>query len=388
VAEGLTTNALITAARREGYKVSEHQLKNWRREGLIPRPSQSHRRGVRGSEARFPPGTLEQLLVVCRLHTHERRLTELRFDVWWEGYWIEPTMLKPSIAALLDAPLAPLRDHLERHRDPHEAALALVEAPAESPKASRSPLVRLIRARVGRDDAKLQTFVVALLTMLFGGEPVWETPDVGLDDPESDPREVVHAALGFSRAESDRLDSGDPLLVDAPDVVAVLEPLKARGVLSLDPSPRVFSTTEEELERALEHAWALADGVGALAGISELRHGRDAGGLGIVSAMERSDLRYLRALVTWIALCSGDLFATDTARDNLSAFREQGTVLRAQLELSKAFPGYRPYFTPGGEERLRALSREERDQIEQTLNAYLDSHPHLRIAVDDEGTIN
>jgi hypothetical protein len=297
-------------------------------------------------------------------------------------------MLKQSLGGLLDAPLAPLRAHLERHGDPHEAALALIEEPGQSPHASRSPLVRLLRARLSRDDAKLQTFAVVLLTMLFGGEPIWQTPDVGLEDSESDPDEVVYAALGFSRAATDLLDADEPLFVERPDVAAVLQQLKARGVLSLDPSRRVASTSDEDLECALQHARTLVDALGALGGTAELRHGRDAGGLGVLSAMQRTDRRYLRALCVWVAVCSGDLFAMEIARENLKVLRERGPMLRAQLELAEAFPGYQSYFAPDGEERVQALPEEERAQIYKNLREYLERHPHLRIAVDDQGTID
>src|SRR2546423_125292 len=107
---GLTPKALLEAARLEGYRVSNDQRKRWAREGLLPHPVQDHVRGIRGSESRYPPGTLEQLVAVARLHRSERRFDELRLDLWWEGYWVEPDRLRASLAGLLDDAVAEFRE--------------------------------------------------------------------------------------------------------------------------------------------------------------------------------------------------------------------------------------------------------------------------------------
>jgi hypothetical protein len=43
--------SLLAAAARAGVTVSSHQLKRWRRAGLMPRPRIEHAPGLRGSRA-------------------------------------------------------------------------------------------------------------------------------------------------------------------------------------------------------------------------------------------------------------------------------------------------------------------------------------------------
>jgi hypothetical protein len=386
VPEGLTAERLITAAKREGYQITRDQLKRWYQQGLLQRPQQSHPPGERGSASTYPPGTLEQLLLVCRLHREERRLDELRFDVWWDEGWVEPTLLRRSLAGLLDAPLERLRLHAEHFSDPHEAALAFIEQPPEATSASRSPVARLLRSRVERDDDKEQTAAVAILTVLFGGEPVWQTHEVGLKEPEANPIELVLSMLGMSRAASDRLDSDQPLLSELPDLASDLGELRASGLLNLQPGARVTDATDEELARALSFGRMLAPLI-VVAHAAEYRHGRDAGGLGIFSASERDDKRYIRALFVWLALCLPDLQHTAHVANTLAALQEQGPGLEAVMQLVEAFPGYKQYLTNGGEKRLAALSDEERQQIAKSIDAYVAGHPTLRSLLADDGTI-
>jgi hypothetical protein len=76
---------LLAGAARAGEEVSDHQLKRWRRAGLIPRPRVVHAKGVRGSRAFYPAWAVEQLIAVARLHRTVRGLDEIVVAVWWEG---------------------------------------------------------------------------------------------------------------------------------------------------------------------------------------------------------------------------------------------------------------------------------------------------------------
>src|SRR5690348_6549327 len=60
-----TKSSLLTRAREAGYQLSERQLKRWH--PLLPGSGQVHLKGTRGSETLYPPGTGNQLLVICEL---------------------------------------------------------------------------------------------------------------------------------------------------------------------------------------------------------------------------------------------------------------------------------------------------------------------------------
>ena len=142
---------LLAGAARAGEQVSAHQLKRWRRAGLIPRPRVVHKEGVRGSRALYPAWAVEQLIAVARLHHTVRGLSELAVAVWWEGHWVATEALP---AALIE-PLQQLSDEAVSARgggrDPYEAADRLLLGMKDDGAPSKA--VALIRSRLsGRAD--------------------------------------------------------------------------------------------------------------------------------------------------------------------------------------------------------------------------------------------
>ncbi len=85
---------LLELAREHDYSVSTMQLARWHRAGLLPRPTQrSLGRGL-GTQSLYPLGTGEQLLLLCKLHKHERRLARLAWQIWWEGYPVDLQLIR------------------------------------------------------------------------------------------------------------------------------------------------------------------------------------------------------------------------------------------------------------------------------------------------------
>jgi hypothetical protein len=85
---------LLELAQERGYSVSTMQLARWHRAGLLPRPLQrSLGRGL-GTQSLYPVGTGEQLLLLCELRKHERRLAQLAWQIWWEGYPVDLGLIR------------------------------------------------------------------------------------------------------------------------------------------------------------------------------------------------------------------------------------------------------------------------------------------------------
>src|SRR5436190_16564894 len=125
MAEGLTGQQLIAAARRSGYKMDENKLKRLRDGGLISRPRPRPTKGIAGIPQIYPEGTLEQLLAVCDLRKEAWYFDELRILVWWHRHWIGNTELRASLKAVIEKnkEVKLLRAEYEQAgKDPYEAA--------------------------------------------------------------------------------------------------------------------------------------------------------------------------------------------------------------------------------------------------------------------------
>lgn len=84
-----SSKQLLELAQEHGYSVSTTQLARWHRAGILPRPEQQSLGRGQGTQSLYPVGTGEQLLLLCELHRHERRLIHLAWRIWWEGYPVD-----------------------------------------------------------------------------------------------------------------------------------------------------------------------------------------------------------------------------------------------------------------------------------------------------------
>lgn len=376
----MTTDQLLDAARRAGLSLTPHALKRWRREGLLRRPEQIHRAGIEGSAARYPPGTLGQLLKVAELRRRERRFDELRFDTWWHDGWVEAGALRRSLMHVLDEPLKEIRAIRRQHTDPFDAAHAVVMASDAS--RGRSPVTRLLRRRAGSGD-DVASAMVPVLVLAFGGEPIWHTQDVGLDEKEADPIELVRRVIGLERASTDALEGDEPWLTELPDVVGDLELLRDSGLLELErPSELIAGTPEGELDRARRLARTLADEMPLFARALELRFDRDAGGFGVFQVTSGRDARWFRAYFVRFCVLLPRLVSPENVRATLSALSAARPGMEAVIAIGNRFPGYKPFLGPMGREHLERLPAEEQEQVAANVRALLAEKPGLEASLN------
>lgn len=156
---------LLTRARQHGYPLSATQLVRWHRAGLLPRPQQRPLKAARGTRSLYPPGTGEQVLLLCSLRTQERRLAHLAWQLWLRGYRVEYGIIRMQLyqaTARLSHWmhwLADVKQAVSQHDA--EQVLDLFERYAEGPL-HLQPL-RRIRKRIGR--AHFSTFLSRLLEL-------------------------------------------------------------------------------------------------------------------------------------------------------------------------------------------------------------------------------
>jgi hypothetical protein len=90
---------LIKSAASLGYAITAAQLARWHRAGLLPRPSQRSLGRGRGTETVYPGGTSVQLVALCHRKEEERRLDRLAFGLWWDGFSVDPDVVKDFLKA-------------------------------------------------------------------------------------------------------------------------------------------------------------------------------------------------------------------------------------------------------------------------------------------------
>jgi hypothetical protein len=278
VKDGISEAELLARVKREGCKVTPRQLKRYRLAGLLHRPAQVHVPGKRGSQSSYPTAALPQLRAICRLRERERRLDELGFWLWWEGHWVDGATITRILSDLCSSQFRDLRRFAAEHADSIEAGEAL----AAQATSSKSPVTRALRRRIGRNEDDFESALVALFALSLGETPIWKSPDVGLDDEETEAsvEQTLERATGLDRATTDSPGGIGPLLDSPPHLPTVFGELQ--GHLSQKAIDSLISSiTAAELERARLDAKVIAEDVPDFVAALESQFGRNVMGLGI-----------------------------------------------------------------------------------------------------------
>lgn len=384
----MTTEQLLVAIALDGREASPSQLKRWAARGLLPHPIQDHRPGTPGSTTRWPPGTLGRLGALLEHHEREHRLERLAFKLWWDGRAIEPAVIRPVLAALIDGAIEPVRAVRCQHPDPFDAADAIVAKARETE--GRSPAFRLLRRRLGGNDSYLDTVMHTFFLLAFGGEPQWDNDHddpAGVDEPSV--RDLIGRAMGFDRARTDRIAGGEPWLAERPDVASELTYLRDAGMFDLcDPARLVRQASDANLEQARKDAVLLCDDLGVIAEGAEAIFGRDIAGLGIASAMGKSgDSDEFRAYFVRYCLLLRHIAPEGSIERIATVAEAAATVARGVIELRATYPKLRQYLKATASTQIDNLPTEIQQHIAARVTAFLDRRPAIRAALDqyDQG---
>jgi hypothetical protein len=101
---------VIAYAGALGYVISAAQLARWHRAGLLPRPCQRPLGRGRGTQTIYPFGTSVQVVALCQIKEEEHRLDRVAFRLWWEGFAVEPEVIRSQLAVTM----GPLEDEIRK----------------------------------------------------------------------------------------------------------------------------------------------------------------------------------------------------------------------------------------------------------------------------------
>lgn len=380
--ETLSLAELRRALRNRRLGFTDSQLKRLRREGLLPMKGQRHRPGVRGSESVYPAWAVDQLEVVARLESGERRFAQLRVLVRWHGGWVRADQLRASLIALLEPMSAAARRMTETAVDKGDRADRLAQELARH--RGRSGVSRLMYRRLKsvREDVERAMFALAALAT---GTPVeWENHDP--DDPTEPLLAVVDRAFGFDRARLDEIGGEGPLLRDRESSQAILAELQQAGAFDLLNAGAAFAAaSDDQIERAFDDAIALAGVVETFDAIQAVA-GDDVAGLGSISELGRAQEPIELVMLVRGLLLLRPLSAKGAFEAVINSATAAAPQLRVAQELCQALPEHAWLLGPGGTERLAALPTEERGRVTGEIRGYLEAHPELAALVEAPGT--
>lgn len=257
-----TADEVIEAARSAGFRVTHDQLRRWHLAGALPRPTQTSLGRPFGTVTLYPAEAKRQVVRLCQLHRHEKRLSHIRWALWWEGYAIDTTVARSFLAYVagdLDKTLSKVRWLLADD----DAANVLFEKSITT-RISHA-LVRQVRKRVGRQRfPQVMDLILRVSIGSFSGYALY-----------GDEQEVFEKGLGVDRARTDRMYLAPPWLQDSEEPLVRLSALlkNASFTSTLD------GADDRELEEArgeLRRFMTLMDGFGQATGH---RFGRGAFGM-------------------------------------------------------------------------------------------------------------
>lgn len=209
---GETREQLLVLAESRGYRVTEHQLARWHREGLLPRPKQRSLGRGRGTQTVYRSGTGQQLLRLCEIHLDgkEKRLLYVAWRLWWEGYEVS---LK-SVRHFLRRVAASLEKELDSLIDPDTGEVSEARWEKWMKSSHEGRLARPVgkmRRRLGSDlMPALMSIMLEVPLGLYQAHPVTGLEDAAEDDSDTG---IVGRALGLDRGASGRRSSGAARLV-------------------------------------------------------------------------------------------------------------------------------------------------------------------------------
>jgi len=107
-----------------GFDVTRDQLARLHRRRLISQPFQGPSTG-RGHVSMFPSGTAQRVLRISQLKEGTKQLDELAWRLWWEGYDVEPDLVRSYLlkkAARWDEQLREIRSAANSSGTPDDDA--------------------------------------------------------------------------------------------------------------------------------------------------------------------------------------------------------------------------------------------------------------------------
>ncbi|MGB8197841.1 MAG: hypothetical protein WCF25_12625 [Acidimicrobiales bacterium] len=182
-----------------GVETTRDQLARLHRRRLISEPFHDQN-GGRSSLARYPAGTAERMLRISQLRSSTKQLDELAWRLWWEGFDVEPDLIRTYL----------LKRATRWDEQLREIRMVAAEAP-EVEKTERDvlesvffehlkvgPAVVSARKRLGRGSELYAEFSALLIDLMNADLSSLDHVETSLFDRESD-----HAGAEETRRAGD-----------------------------------------------------------------------------------------------------------------------------------------------------------------------------------------
>jgi hypothetical protein len=169
-----------------GIETTRDQLARLHRRRLIGEPFHDQN-GGRSSLARYPAGTAERMLRISQLRSNTKQLDELAWRLWWEGFDVEPDLIRTYLlkrATRWDEQLRELRMVASEVNDDEKGERdVLEEVFFEHLKVG--PAMVSARKRLGRGSELYAEFSALLIDLMHGDLSSLDRVDFGLFDREA-----------------------------------------------------------------------------------------------------------------------------------------------------------------------------------------------------------
>lgn len=268
-----------------GFLTTRDQLARLHRRRLISAPFQEQS-GGRAALSRYPAGTAERMLRLSQLRGGTKQLDELAWRLWWEGFDVEPDLIRTYLlkrAARWDEQHREIRmtspspdDDVKGERDILEAVFF--------EHLKTGPAIASARKRLSRGSELYSEFAALLIDLIHGDLTFMDQPSKGLfeQSPEglfSNRDAPEHRRAGLSALDAMRSGMDTPFSL----VVGVLddkEIANARPVAL-------------RLLGLVAHVGTIVDNV-----FGGVGHGRDNVGKSLVSMAENTEEQVIALLLT------------------------------------------------------------------------------------------
>ena len=268
-----------------GVETTRDQLARLHRRRLIGEPFHDSS-GGRSSLARYPAGTAERMLRISQLRSSTKQLDELAWRLWWEGFDVEPDLIRTYLlkrATRWDEQLREIRMVAGESPEVEKGERdVLEEVFFEHLKVG--PAMVSARKRLGRGSELYAEFTGLLIDLIHGDLSSLDRTDGGLFE-----RVAPNAAVEVRSDESRR--AGELALIA---MQASMETPFIQLVASLD---------DKEIANARPVALRL---LGLIANVGSIvqevfggsGHGRDNVGKSLITMAENSEEQVLALLLT------------------------------------------------------------------------------------------
>ena len=265
-----------------GVETTRDQLARLHRRRLIGEPFHDQG-GGRSSLTRYPAGTAERMLRISQLRSSTKQLDELSWRLWWEGFDVEPDLIRTYLlkrATRWDEQLRELRVVAEANNDESGGRDVLDEVFFQHLKAG--PAMVSARKRLGRGSELYAEFSALLIDLMHGDLSSLERVDGGLFDRE---------ARGSAAIDEESPRAGEVALQA---MQASMDTAFVQLVASLD---------DKEIASARPVALLLLGLISQVGSIVQevfggSGHGRDNVGKSLITMAENSDEQVLALLLT------------------------------------------------------------------------------------------